>query len=152
MMVCHKKLGHFRYPFNALFFGDNLVGGHRKTDMFMKLSSEVQVDLQTYSCVIREASHTAFKIQSFNFCPQNYFLKRDEFALMQESGKHDILTEIEIRFSAFNDLIKNYFSERRMIVKEHSKLFKMLNYSRIVHFLFLISRFSRLVWNQQKCI
>ena len=40
---------------------------------------------------------------------------------MQESGKHDILTEIEIRFSAFNDLIKNYFSERRMIVKEHSK-------------------------------
>ena len=39
-----------------------------------------------------------------------------------------------------------------MIVKEHSKLFKMLNYSRIVHFLFLISRFSRLVWNQQMCI
>ena len=49
---------------------------------------------------------------------------------MQESGKHDILTEIEIRFSAFNDLIKNYFSERRMIVIEHSKLVKMLNYSR----------------------
>ena len=72
--------------------------------------------------------------------------------LVQESGKHDILTEIEIRFSAFNDLIKNYFFERVMIVKEHSKLVEMLNYSKIIHFLFLISRFSRLVWNQQMCI
>ena len=69
--------------------------------------------------------------------------------LVQESGKHDILTEIEIRFSAFNDLIKNYFFERMIIVKEYSRLVEMLNYSKIIHFLFLISRFSRLVWNQQ---
>ena len=57
---------------------------------------------------------------------------------MQESGKHDILTEIEIRFSAFNNLIKNYFFERRMIAKEHSKLIpdhmSIFAFSYITHF------------------
>ena len=47
-------------PFNALFFADNLVGGHRKTDMFMK--SEMGRLLESISGQHRVAAVDSFAL------------------------------------------------------------------------------------------